>query len=544
MSTRVQRRRGTTTEHAAFTGADGELTVDTDRHTVVVHDGVTLGGFPLATQTVVNVKEYGASGNGITDDTAAIQLAIDALSSNGHLLFPANHTYRITGTPTLTNKTNITIVAHGAKITLSGTNAMWLKFSGTNTDITVLGGWIVGDGTAASNQQAIGTAVNPAAGQVNTHIHIEGQRIQSVARGVYFDVGTVGEATHITYRNITLDTIVGTVSGKGYGLVLSGINYGSIIGCHTDLTERHAIYVSVCTFVRVMDCFVRRHRNGIGTDSTIAGLSVARSSHVEVVACQFDACEDGAAELRSDETASAGTSYNLKLIGCSFRDSVHRSLYIGNSNPSTSDDLIGVVVANNNFMAAASATDAREVIRVQQGKRVSIVGNVFDLNRSYSVTKTNIYVLAPDGAAYTTDILIADNQTLMSRTGGGEVYNVLIGTSLCTAGSPIQIQNNQHSVGSGLYGVVYAAARTSTSIDVRGNSEYDQLGGGISGPTFPFGGAIRVSNGTATWSSGAGSPEGVLTAPVGSLYTRTDGGASTTLYIKETGTGNTGWVAK
>lgn len=46
------------------------------------------------------------------------------------------------------------------------------------------------------------------------------------------------------------------------------------------------------------------------------------------------------------------------------------------------------------------------------------------------------------------------------------------------------------------------------------------------------------------WGSGSGSPEGVRTAPVGSLYTRTDGGASTTLYVKESGTGNTGWVAK
>lgn len=44
--------------------------------------------------------------------------------------------------------------------------------------------------------------------------------------------------------------------------------------------------------------------------------------------------------------------------------------------------------------------------------------------------------------------------------------------------------------------------------------------------------------------SGTGSPESVVTAPVGSLFLRTDGGASTTLYVKESGTGNTGWVAK
>lgn len=42
---------------------------------------------------------------------------------------------------------------------------------------------------------------------------------------------------------------------------------------------------------------------------------------------------------------------------------------------------------------------------------------------------------------------------------------------------------------------------------------------------------------------GNGSPEGVVTAPVGTLYRRTDGGASSTLYVKESGTGNTGWKA-
>lgn len=47
-----------------------------------------------------------------------------------------------------------------------------------------------------------------------------------------------------------------------------------------------------------------------------------------------------------------------------------------------------------------------------------------------------------------------------------------------------------------------------------------------------------------TWTSGTGSPEGVVTAPVGSIYSRTDGGAGTSLYVKESGAGNTGWVGK
>lgn len=53
-----------------------------------------------------------------------------------------------------------------------------------------------------------------------------------------------------------------------------------------------------------------------------------------------------------------------------------------------------------------------------------------------------------------------------------------------------------------------------------------------------------AGNGSVIWRTGAGTPEGAVTAPVGSLFTRTDGGANTTLYVKESGTGNTGWVAK
>jgi hypothetical protein len=53
MATILQLRRGTTTQHNAFTGAVGEVTVDTTKDTVVVHDGTTVGGKPLATEAFV-----------------------------------------------------------------------------------------------------------------------------------------------------------------------------------------------------------------------------------------------------------------------------------------------------------------------------------------------------------------------------------------------------------------------------------------------------------------------------------------------------------
>jgi hypothetical protein len=52
--TQVQRRRGSTAEHATFAGAVGEVTVDLTKKTLVVHDGVTPGGFPVASQAQVD----------------------------------------------------------------------------------------------------------------------------------------------------------------------------------------------------------------------------------------------------------------------------------------------------------------------------------------------------------------------------------------------------------------------------------------------------------------------------------------------------------
>ncbi len=57
-------------------------------------------------------------------------------------------------------------------------------------------------------------------------------------------------------------------------------------------------------------------------------------------------------------------------------------------------------------------------------------------------------------------------------------------------------------------------------------------------------GGVSFGSALPNWCTGAGTPEGVVTARIGSLWTRTDGGAGTTLYVKESGTGTTGWVAK
>ena len=53
---------------------------------------------------------------------------------------------------------------------------------------------------------------------------------------------------------------------------------------------------------------------------------------------------------------------------------------------------------------------------------------------------------------------------------------------------------------------------------------------------------VQLGSGVITF--GSGSPEGVVAARTGSLYLRDDGGRGSTFYVKELGTGNTGWVTK
>ena len=57
MAKKLQLRRGTTSQHSSFTGAVGEVTVDTDKKVVVVHDGSTAGGVPLATAADITGKQ-------------------------------------------------------------------------------------------------------------------------------------------------------------------------------------------------------------------------------------------------------------------------------------------------------------------------------------------------------------------------------------------------------------------------------------------------------------------------------------------------------
>jgi hypothetical protein len=104
MAIQVKFRRGSNGQHSSFTGANGEITVDTTNKTLRVHDGVTVGGIRLAKYSEVSTP---------------------FANVNSHLLPSANVTYDL-GSPTKRWRSlylsNNTIYLGAARLTVGSNN--------------------------------------------------------------------------------------------------------------------------------------------------------------------------------------------------------------------------------------------------------------------------------------------------------------------------------------------------------------------------------------------------------------------------------------
>ena len=147
-----QRRRGTTAQHASFTGLLGELTVDTDKDTVVVHDGSLAGGYPLAKQRSTTSTTSGATytlaltdANNVvtTTNTSGITVTVPASvfgagdqitviqDAAGQVTFAAGSGVTIVSTGTTTAAPKIRAAYAGATV--------YYKTGGASPTVTILG---------------------------------------------------------------------------------------------------------------------------------------------------------------------------------------------------------------------------------------------------------------------------------------------------------------------------------------------------------------------------------------------------------------------
>ena len=82
MAKLLKLRRGTTTQHGSFTGAEGEVTIDTTKDTAVVHDGSQAGGRPLAREDLDNVSSATIAGRFADDAINPTKIAGGTLGTD------------------------------------------------------------------------------------------------------------------------------------------------------------------------------------------------------------------------------------------------------------------------------------------------------------------------------------------------------------------------------------------------------------------------------------------------------------------------------
>ena len=86
-SSPIQQFRGTTAQHKTYKGLPGELTVDTDKHVVVVHDGSTVGGHPTVPDKFLlksagGILKFNAGAEApLQGDSIAVEIDLAALET-------------------------------------------------------------------------------------------------------------------------------------------------------------------------------------------------------------------------------------------------------------------------------------------------------------------------------------------------------------------------------------------------------------------------------------------------------------------------------
>ena len=134
MANQIQIRGGTTAEHATFTGAVREITVDTDKDTVVVHDGTTAGGHPLVKAADMSTKaELAGSAtqdfSANTMNTTTLDLGDWTITQNGSTL---KFTYQGTDKFSISDAGAIVAADNITAQTLNGITKFRCNLSATN----------------------------------------------------------------------------------------------------------------------------------------------------------------------------------------------------------------------------------------------------------------------------------------------------------------------------------------------------------------------------------------------------------------------------
>ena len=402
MSTQVQIRRGNTAQTAAFTGVVAELTVDTDKKVVVVHDGTTAGGNPL-------IKANASITTG------------QILTSNGsHLLALSN-----TGTAgTYGNASFIPVVT---------TDAYGRVSSVTNTAIAISSGVVTGVMTFA---QGGANATSYTTGGLLTS---NGTAFVSVA-----NTGTAGVYGNAAYHPVITTDAYGRVSAVTNTLVqIAASQVTSGVLPFAQGGSNNTTYTTGAILTSNGTAFVALANTGTaGTYANAAYIPVittdayGRVSAVTNTAVAIDtaAITSGTiADARLPATGTAGTYANSTFVPVITTDSKGRVTAITNTAiafPVTSVGGQTGAVSNTQLLNSILAVDG-----VGSGLDADLLDG-FNYTAFANATFANTR-FSSSGGSITGDVTVTGNLTIVGQTVYANTTTALIADNIITLNAAI-----------------------------------------------------------------------------------------------------------
>jgi hypothetical protein len=312
MSTQVQLRRGNTSQTNAFTGVVAEVTVDTDKKVVVVHDGSTAGGTPLAKEATVTLS-YNHANGAFDKANSANVLAQSAFDK-------ANQTAQLAFTTVSANGTNLVADANNDTLTITSAVANGIFVTGiSGTDTLDIG--LINSGVTASGY---------------------GDSI-SVPTFVVDTKGRLTSASNTTIRSAT-------TSQTGVVILEDSVLSTS--------TSNAATPASVKT---AYDLAATANTNAVSA-GTYANAAFARANSANVLAqAAFDSSNTKFASTGGSITGDVSVTGNLTVVG--------QTIYANTQTALIADNILTLNAAINQ----ASAPTVNAGIEVDRGSSANVL---------------------------------------------------------------------------------------------------------------------------------------------------------------------------
>jgi len=210
--TKIKLPKKTNTQTNSYTGASGEVTIDTDKKVIVVHDGLTVGGLPLTRESYTN-SSFDTANSASSYANGAFVVGNTATSAAAAAFATANASANFIGLGTANSAASYANSAYthanaafsaantGSSDTFARTQAN-SAFAAANTKLSSSGGTISGDITVTGNLVVSGNVFSVE----TTHLSIEDNMIFLNSNNTISnpDLGFAGNYNDGTYHHAGL----------------------------------------------------------------------------------------------------------------------------------------------------------------------------------------------------------------------------------------------------------------------------------------------------------------------------------------------------